>query len=113
MIFCKTLLLLVTVRIYEDTVIKEPTVYSMRKDNLCVKIAHALTKLIAISALGGTDRADSRGGDLCSLTGPHTLQGLHLVSGSPATVLKFLSLEQGAFRFHCVLDFANYVAGYG
>lgn len=68
---------------------------------------------MAISALGGTDRADSMGGDLCSLTGPHALQGLHLVSGSPATVLKFLSLEKWAFRFHFVLDFTNYVAAYG
>lgn len=66
-------------RIYADTVIKEPTVYSIRKDDLCVKIAHALTKLIAISALGGTDEADFMGGDLCSLTGPHALKGLHLV----------------------------------
>lgn len=104
--------LLVTVRIYAGTVIKELTVYSIRKDNLCVKIAHALTKLIAISALGGTDKADFMGGALCSLTGPYAFQGLHLVSCSPATVLK-LSLEPGAFRFHFVPDFTNYVAGDG
>lgn len=66
-------------RIYVDTVIKEPTVYSIRKDDLCVKIAHALTKLIAISALGSTDRADFMGGDLCSPRGPHALKSLHLV----------------------------------
>lgn len=43
---------LVTVGIYADALLKERTVYSERKVNLCVKIAHALRKLIAISALG-------------------------------------------------------------
>lgn len=47
--------------IYADTVLKEPTVYSKGKVNLCVKIAHALTELIAISVLGGTDRAGFMG----------------------------------------------------
>lgn len=42
----------VTVGIYADAVLKERTVYAKRKVNLCVKIAHALTKLRAIRALG-------------------------------------------------------------
>lgn len=47
-----SLSLSVTVGIYADAVLKERTVYEKRKVNLCVKIAHALTKLRAIRALG-------------------------------------------------------------
>lgn len=58
-------------RIYADTVFKESTVYSIRKYDLCIKISHALTKLITISVLGGTDGADFIGWDPCGLTYPH------------------------------------------
>lgn len=50
--FILSLSLSVTVGIYADAVLKERTVYAKRKVNLCVKIAHALTKLSAIRALG-------------------------------------------------------------
>ena len=73
-----SLSLSVTVGIYADAVLKERTVYVKRKVNLCVKIAHALTKLRAISALGRHRQGWLHGHVTCSLTGPPASKGPHL-----------------------------------
>lgn len=106
--------------IYTDIVLKKLTVHSKRKVNLCVKIAHILEKLIAISALGLYRQGWIHGHVTCTIwQGPkfkrdhawfNTL--LWLSWQTETHVLKFLSFEQGTFHFHFVLDSTNYIAGH-
>ena len=72
-----SLSLSVTVGIYADAVLKERTVYVKRKVNLCVKIAHALTKLRAISALGRHRQGWLHGHVTCAVSQGPLLRRAH------------------------------------
>ena len=63
--------------IYADAVLKERTVYAKRKVNLCVKIAHALTKLRAISALGRHRQGWLHGHVTCAVSQGPLLRRAH------------------------------------
>lgn len=76
-----------------------------RRINLCVKIAHALTRWEQLVHWGGTDRAGFMGIWPCAVSGAPALKGPHLFHALLSLCGEFLlSCEQEALHFHFILD---------